>query len=87
MGENSRRVNSPPLAGAPFTGGQLKKAPTLAMSACRRLAGMKLHEIVRLFGVSGYSAVSSVVGKTKARPLCRSRDSDVSRGFAKLGGG
>ncbi len=33
------------------------------MYVCRKLAGMKLEQIARLFGAGGYSAVSSVIGR------------------------
>ncbi len=43
--------------------GQRNEARAMAMYVCRRLAGMKLKEIAKLFGVGGYSAVSSVIGR------------------------
>jgi len=39
-------------------------ARAVAMYVCRRLAGMKLEPMARLFGVAGYSAVSSVIART-----------------------
>ncbi len=45
--------------------GQRDEARALAMYKCRRLAGLRLQDIARLFGVGGYSAVSSVIGRTQ----------------------
>ena len=45
--------------------GQRNEARSVAMYVCRRLAGMKLEEVAKLFGVEGYSAVSSVIGRTQ----------------------
>jgi REP element-mobilizing transposase RayT len=45
--------------------GQRNEARAVAMYVCRRLAGMKLDDIAQLFGVGGYSAVSSVIGRVK----------------------
>ncbi|MFQ5902285.1 MAG: hypothetical protein ACE5JO_01200, partial [Candidatus Binatia bacterium] len=39
--------------------GQRNEARALAIYLCRRMAGMKHEEIAKLFGVGGYSAVSS----------------------------
>ncbi len=53
----------------------------MAMYVCRRLAGMKLEEIAKLFGVGGYSAVSSVIGRTKAELEKRG---EVARRFQQV---
>jgi hypothetical protein len=45
--------------------GQRNEARAVAMYACRRLAGLQLEEIARLFGVPRYSTVSSVIGRTQ----------------------
>ncbi|MFQ5883230.1 MAG: transposase [Candidatus Methylomirabilales bacterium] len=45
--------------------GQRNEARAVAIYVCRRLAGMKLEEIGKLFGMEGYSAVSSVIGRTE----------------------
>lgn len=44
--------------------GERNEARAVAMYVCRRLAGMKLEPMARLFGVAGYSAVSSVIART-----------------------
>jgi len=44
--------------------GGRNEARAVAMYVCRRLAGMKLEPMARLFGVGGYSAVSSVIART-----------------------
>ena len=38
----------------------------MAMYVCRRVRGMKHEEIAKVFGVGGYSAVSSTVGRVQA---------------------
>jgi len=45
--------------------GQRNEARAMAIYVCRRLAGMKLEDIAKLFGVAGYSAVSSVIGRVR----------------------
>ncbi len=45
--------------------GRRNEARTLAMYACRRLAGLKLGAIARLFGVPAYSTISSVISRTE----------------------
>lgn len=44
--------------------GERNEARAVAIYVCRRLAGMKLEPMARLFGVGGYSAVSSVIART-----------------------
>jgi REP element-mobilizing transposase RayT len=44
--------------------GRRNEARALAMYACRRLAGMKLEAIARLFAVPAYSTISSVIRRT-----------------------
>jgi REP element-mobilizing transposase RayT len=44
--------------------GRRNEPRALAMYACRRLAGMQLAAIARLFGVPAYSTISSVVSRT-----------------------
>ena len=43
--------------------GERNEARAIAIYVCRRLAGMRQGEIAAAFGVSGYSAVSSAVGR------------------------
>jgi len=43
--------------------GERNEARAIAIYVCRRLAGMREGEIAAAFGVSGYSAVSSAVGR------------------------
>ena len=43
--------------------GERNEARAIAIYICRKLAGMKQEEIAGAFGVSGYSAVSSAVGR------------------------
>lgn len=43
--------------------GERNEARAIAIYVCRKLAGMREEEIAEVFGVSGYSAVSSVVGR------------------------
>ncbi|TAJ76768.1 transposase [bacterium] len=43
--------------------GQRNEARAMAMYLCRRVAGMKHEEIAKVFGLGGYSAVSSVIGR------------------------
>lgn len=45
--------------------GQHNEARTLAMYVGRKIAGMKHEDLAKVFGVSGYSAVSSAVGRMK----------------------
>lgn len=61
--------------------GQRSEGRAMAMYVCRRLAGMKLEEIAKLFGVGGYSAVSSVIGRTKAELEKRG---EVARRFEQI---
>ncbi len=53
----------------------------MAMYVCRRLAGMKLEEIAKLFGVGGYSGVSSVIGRMKEQ---LEREGETARRFQKI---
>ena len=46
--------------------GHRNGAQAMAIYVCRRLAGMKLEEIAQIFGVGGYWAVSSVIGRPQA---------------------
>ncbi len=46
--------------------GQRNEARAMAMYLCRTMAGMKHDEIAKVFGAGGYSAVSSVIGRTHA---------------------
>ena len=43
------------------------EARKVAIYVCQRLAGMNLGPMARLFGVGGYSAVSSVIARTRHR--------------------
>jgi putative transposase len=43
--------------------GRRNEGRAMAMYVCRRLAGMKHDEIAKVFGVAGYSAVSSAIGR------------------------
>lgn len=45
--------------------GQRNEARAMAMYLCRKLIGMKHEEIAKVFGVGGYSAVSSVMKRTQ----------------------
>lgn len=46
--------------------GRRNEARAMAMYVCRRMAGMKHEAIAQVFGVGGYSAVSSVIGRVQA---------------------
>lgn len=46
--------------------GRRNEARAMAMFLCRRVSGMKQEEIAKVFGVGGYSAVSSTVGRIQA---------------------
>ncbi|MBI3609905.1 MAG: transposase [Nitrospirae bacterium] len=46
--------------------GKRNEARAMAMVVCRRLAGMKHDDIAKVFGVAGYSAVSSAIGRLQA---------------------
>ena len=61
--------------------GQRNEARAVAMYVCRRLAGMKLEEIAKLFGVGGYSGVSSVIGRMKEQ---LERGDETARRFQKI---
>ncbi len=61
--------------------GQRNEARAMAMYMCRRLAGMKLEEIAKLFGVGGYSGVSSVIGRMKQQ---LEREGETARRFQKI---
>jgi hypothetical protein len=45
--------------------GQRNEARAMAMYVCRRLCGMKQEEIAKVFGVGGYSGVSSMIGRVR----------------------
>ncbi len=62
--------------------GQRNEARAVAMYVCRRLAGMKLEEIAKLFGVGGYSAVGSVIGRMKEQLV--ERGGETARRFQKI---
>jgi putative transposase len=47
--------------------GEQNEARAMAIYVCRHLAGMKLGPMAGLFGVGGYSAVGSVVARTRRR--------------------
>jgi REP element-mobilizing transposase RayT len=49
--------------------GQRNEARAMGMYVCRRMAGMKHEAIAKIFGVGGYSAVSSVIGRTQAEMI------------------
>jgi REP element-mobilizing transposase RayT len=61
--------------------GHRNEARALAIFACRRLAGLKLDAIARLFRVGGYSAVGNAVLRTE-RELAR--DGALARKFARI---
>ncbi len=61
--------------------GQRNEARAMAMYVCRRLVGMKLEEIAKLFGVGGYSGVSSVIGRMKEQ---LEREGETARRFQKI---
>jgi|SRR5579884_253686 len=42
---------------------QMWRLRLIAIYVCRTLAGMRQEEIAEVFGISGYSAVSSAVGR------------------------
>jgi len=46
--------------------GQRNEARAMAMYLCRKMGRMKQEEIANVFGVGGYSAVSSVIGRMQA---------------------
>lgn len=59
--------------------GRRNEARALAMYACRRLAGMPLEAIAKLFGVAAYSTISSMISRTdrqlgQGRVLARQLD-------------
>jgi chromosomal replication initiation ATPase DnaA len=45
--------------------GERNEARAMAIYVCRSLAGLKQEVIAQAFGVSGYSAVSSVIGRVR----------------------
>ena len=49
--------------------GRRNEARAMAMVVCRKMGGMKLGEIAAAFGAGGYSAVSSVIGRTQAQMI------------------
>jgi chromosomal replication initiation ATPase DnaA len=53
----------------------------MGMYVCRRMAGMKHEEIAKVFGVGGYSAVSSVIGRTRSELV---KDGKVARRFEQI---
>ncbi|MFQ5839326.1 MAG: transposase [Candidatus Methylomirabilales bacterium] len=61
--------------------GQRNEARAMAMYVCRRMAGMKQEEIAQVFGVGGYSAVSSTVGRIQVK---MARGGKVGRRYAQI---
>jgi putative transposase len=47
--------------------GERNEARSMAIYVCRKMGGIKEEEIAREFGVGGYSAVSSMIGRTEAK--------------------
>jgi chromosomal replication initiation ATPase DnaA len=47
--------------------GERNEARAIAIYVCRKMGGLKQEEIAREFGVGGYSAVSSMIGRTEAK--------------------
>jgi putative transposase len=47
--------------------GERNEARAIAIYVCRKMGGLKEEEIARAFGVGGYSAVSSMIGRTEAK--------------------
>jgi putative transposase len=45
--------------------GERNEARAMAMYVCRKMAGMKEEEIAKAFHLSGYSALSSAIGRTE----------------------
>jgi len=61
--------------------GRRNEARAMGIYICRRMAGMKHEEIAKVFGVGGYSAVSSVIGRTQSALV---KDSQVARRFEQI---
>jgi REP element-mobilizing transposase RayT len=61
--------------------GQRNEARAMGMYVCRRMAGMKHEEIAKVFGVGGYSAVSSVIGRTQSELV---KDGKIARRFEQI---
>ena len=61
--------------------GQRNEARAVAMYVCRRLAGMNLRDIAKLFGIGGYSGVNSVIGRVKER---LETSSETARRFEQI---
>lgn len=61
--------------------GQRNEARAIAMYLCRRMVGMKQEEIAKIFGVGGYSAVSSTISRTQEE---LKKNSKMARRYRKI---
>ena len=63
--------------------GRRNEARAMGMYVCRRLGGMKHEAIAEVFGVGGYSAVSSAIGRTQAEMI---QGGKIARRFEQIRG-